>query len=104
MDRIEWGKVVDDELLYAPPEIIEDDGRVKELKTYDDFINAGYKRIIKRKPPYNPYLQYLVLDRILEKEDIYVYYDVKDNTSNDEMALTYEQMSTIIEEEVENNG
>ena len=48
MDRIEWGKVVDDELLYAPSEIIEEDGRVRELKTYDDFINAGYKRIIKR--------------------------------------------------------
>lgn len=104
MDKLEWGKVVDGKLMYAPPEIIEEDGRVKELKTYDDFVNAGYKRIVKRRPSYNPYLQYLVLDMILDRDDIFVYYIAVDMINNEENALTYEQISTIIEEEVENNG
>lgn len=103
MNKIEWGIVVDGELRYAPPEIYEEDGKVKELKSHDDFVNAGYKKIIKRKPSYNPYLQYLVLDEIIDLENIYIYYNVVD-MHNNKTSLTYEQMTSIIEEEVENNG
>lgn len=51
MNKIEWGIVVNGELRYAPPEIYEEDGKVKELKYYDDFINEGYKRVIRKNQP-----------------------------------------------------
>ena len=104
---MEWGKIVDGLVVYAPPEVYDSEKRVKVLQTYDDYKNEGYKRVVRKKPSYNPYLQYLVLKEIKEDDDnIYITYEVIDitNNSNNERALTYEQLTSIIEEEVENNG
>lgn len=99
-----WAKLVNGNLEYAPPEIYDENGIVREFKTYDDYINAGYKRVIRKKPAYNPYLQYLVLKEIVDDEDIYILYDVMNINNEEENSLTYEHLQTIIDEEVRNNG
>lgn len=96
MNKIEWGIVVNGELRYAPPEIYEEDGKVKELKYYDDFINEGYKRVIRKKPTYNPLKQCVVFKEFVEKEvDIYILYEVKDIES-----VSIETLETIMNEEI----
>lgn len=76
---MDWGKLVNGELQYAPPEVYDENGIVKELKHHDDFINEGYKRVIRKKPTYNPFTQCVVFKEFVEKEDdIYILYEVKD--------------------------
>lgn len=86
-----WGKLVNGELQYAPPEIYYEDGRVKDLVLDDDYRYEGYKRVIKKRPPYNPYTEYLVFKGYVEEDDIYIIYEVKGNEDD---------LNKIIEEEI----
>lgn len=74
-----WGKIINGELQYAPPEIYYEDGSVRELLSYDDYVYEGYKRIIRKKPTYDPATEYLILNGFIEEEkDIYILYEIKD--------------------------
>ena len=72
-----WGKLVNGELQYAPPEIYCEDGRVIDLVSDDDYRYEGYKRVIRKRPPYNPYTEYLIFKGYVEEDDIYIIYEVK---------------------------
>lgn len=90
-----WGKIVNGELQYAPPETYDENGVVKELRRYDDLTNEGYKRVISNKPVYNPYTQYLLLDKIVEEDNIYISYIVKDI----EEGVSTSELEEMIDEE-----
>ena len=86
-----WGKLVNGELQYAPPEIYCEDGRVIDLVSDDDFRYEGYKRVIRKRPPYNPYTEYLVFKEYIEDDDIYIIYEVKGREDD---------LNKVIEEEI----
>ena len=83
-----YGKIVEGVLIYAPPEIYDDNGVVTILKTPSDYYNNGYKIVKRIVPAYDSMTQILLLDNISEDDtNIYINYIVQD------------QLDYIIEEE-----
>lgn len=73
-----YGKIVEGVLIYAPPEIYDENGVVTMLNCPSDYYNAGYKRVNRLIPIYNENTQVLVFDYIIENDtDIYVHYKLE---------------------------
>lgn len=60
---MEYGKIVNGELEYAPKDMVLPDGRV--IFDFDQkeslMIEQGYKPVVSEKPDYNPLTEYVVL-------------------------------------------
>lgn len=63
-----YGKIVDNVLEFAPPEIYTEDNIVIELRTYDDYIENGYKPIVTKKPIYDKNKYDLLYTGFIESE------------------------------------
>ena len=84
-----YGKMIDDVIIYAPPEIYKENGEVIILETPSDYYDNGYKFVRRNIPKYDPMKEILVLDNIIENDN--------------EISITYKLMDpydSIINEEV----
>ena len=62
------------------------------MASHEDYLYEGYKTVIRKKPPYDPFSEYIVFKEFIEEEKyIYIVYEVRGRE---------DELNEIVKEEI----